>query len=404
MTRFRCLGGECEATCCGGWGIAVEASAHRRLKVLAAGNAGLTELVERAIQLTPDGPDYARLKFLPSGGCSMLDPQGLCRIHGSFGHEVLFDVCATYPRYANQVDGELELFGTLSCPEVARLALLESDAFDIISSEEAEPPRKLRNRFETKLPYYRPYRLVRKSMLGLLQRPDYALAEKLFVLLWLSDKLRPVLHVGCPSFSDQQLEKAFAALGETAVLDALGATLRSLGSEGPMPLMILHSAFTPTPSLAAAHDRHFSEIVRRAWSACGLEDAPGGDGEAELLAVWNRYAQLRAGLADAARERVEVCVTRHAMNHLLTTPYMLSSNLFEYVYDLVVRVAGLRFFLVTRLHDFAGSPQELDAAVVDVAFSFARAVEHGDLPQRVQAMLGRLGLDGLAHAACFLAV
>ena len=145
MTRFRCLAGDCEATCCGGWGIAVEPSANRRLKLLAKGDLALGQLLERGIELTPDGPDHARLRFLPSGDCSMLDDAGLCSIQAKFGHAALFDVCAAYPRYANEVDGELELFGTLSCPEVARLALLADDGFDVVTVELDEPPRKLRN-------------------------------------------------------------------------------------------------------------------------------------------------------------------------------------------------------------------------------------------------------------------
>jgi hypothetical protein len=92
------------------------------------------------------------------------------------------------------------------------------------------------------------------------------------------------------------------------------------------------------------------------------------------------------------------------MNHVLTTPYMLSDSLFEYTYDLVVRVACLRFLLVTTLGDFDGAETEHDALIVGVVFAFARGAEHSDLPRRLQTMLARQGLDGLAHAACFLAV
>jgi len=402
MTRFRCLAGDCEATCCGGWGIAVEPSAHRRLKVLAAGDAALGQLLERGIEVTPEGPDYARLRFRSEGGCSMLDDAGLCSIHSKLGHAELFEVCASFPRYANQVDEELELFGTLSCPEVARLSLLAEDAFDMTVATPEELPRKLRNRFDTRKPYFRPFKSARAAVLQLLGEPGYGLSDKLFVLLWMGDKLRPVLFSGCGAVPEAQLEAVFAALGEAPVLGALTTSFRSLTLDGALPLLVLHAALQPSgASGEAAPNAGFDVILRETWAVLGLAGRPS---EAELPAVWREYTSRRASLSSATRARIETCLTRYAMNHVWTTPYMLSENLFQYAYDLVVRLACLRFLLHTRLASFAHSQSEVDACIVEVTFRFARAVEHGDLPRRLQSTLAVQGLAGLAHAACFLAV
>lgn len=80
MTRFRCLAGDCEATCCGGGAVPVERSTHRRLTLLAEPDVEAQQLLATGIELTPDGPEFGRLRFLPSGDCSMLDGAGLCRI------------------------------------------------------------------------------------------------------------------------------------------------------------------------------------------------------------------------------------------------------------------------------------------------------------------------------------
>jgi lysine-N-methylase len=405
MTRFRCLAGDCEASCCGGWGIAVEPSAHRRLTLLAEGHPALGQLLERGIELTPAGPDYARLRFLASGECSMLDGAGLCSIQTQFGHDALFDVCATFPRYANEVDDELELFGTLSCPEIARLVLLSNDGFEIVPVPLEERPRKLRNRFNTQRPYFRPFKLVRAALLQLLSEPGYALSDKLFVLLWMSDKLRPVLHSGCARVPDAELKSIFGALSEAPVLGALTSSFRALSLDGALPLLVLHSALRPAAEVRDARLDRFDAILRDVWGTFGLaSQAAGEPSETELLAVWAHYMSLRDTVPSSARERVDTCLTRYAKNHILTTPYMLSENLFEYAYDLVVRLASLRFLLHTRLAGFAGSPAELDQGIVAVTFAFARAIEHAELPRRLQATLATQGLDGLAHATCFLAI
>ena len=312
MTRFRCLASECEATCCGGWGIAVEPSAHRRLKVLAQGDTALSELLERGIEVTPAGPDYARLRFLPSGGCSMLDDAGLCSIHAKFGHDELFEVCAAYPRYANEVDGELELFGTLSCPEIARLALLADDAFELTSVTLEEPLRKLRNSFNTQRAYFQPFHLVRDGMLKLLAEPGYALSEKLFVLLWMSDKLRQVLHAGCAKVPETELKSIFSALAEAPVLGALTASFRGLRLDGALPLLVLHAALQPAKGAAGgAQTDRFDAILREVWGVFGLGRNPS---DAELLTVWAAYGSRRATLPSSARARIDTCLTRYANN------------------------------------------------------------------------------------------
>src|SRR6478752_4144125 len=220
MTRFRCLGGECEATCCGGGVVPVQEVTHRRLTLLADGDPEYSAMLSNGVELTPDGPAFAKLRFRESGDCCMLDERGLCRVHSRFGHAELFAVCATFPRYANEIDDDIELFGTLACPEVARLALLAEDGFELSTLTLDDAPRLLRNRFRTENPYFKPFQQVRSAFIQLLSEPAHALAEKLFVMLWLADKLKRVLHEGCALLPALELEKALSALADPGVLGA----------------------------------------------------------------------------------------------------------------------------------------------------------------------------------------
>ena len=406
MTRFRCLASDCEATCCGGGAVPVEPSTHRRLTLLAESDPAARALLEQGVELTPGGPDFARLRFLASGDCSMLDSAGLCRIHSKFGHGALFDVCATYPRYVNEIDGEVELFGTLSCPEISRLALLSDDGFEQESIELDALPRKLRNRFGTEQPYFQPYAAVRTALLRLLAEPDFKLAEKLFVLLWLADQLRPILHAGCRAVPAGDLQAVLGALAGPGVLPRLAATFRGLDIDGQLPLAVTWHALPPAAELRrGAQTERFDAIVRDVWATYDRRPGPSAEASAEQLSeLWLHYVSQRAAIPGKVRDRVDVCLTRYAKNHVHTTPYMLSSSLFAYAYDLVVRLAILRFLLQTRLSGFDGSPAELDGQIVEVTYAFVRAVEHTDLLGRVQTLLDAQGLNGLPHALCFLSV
>jgi lysine-N-methylase len=406
MTRFRCLAGDCEATCCGGGQIPVQESTHRRLTVLAAGDSEALALVESGIELTPGGPAFGKIRFLESGECTLRDEQGLCRVHKRFGHEALFEVCATYPRYASEVDDGLELFGTLACPEVSRLALLADDGFELAHLTLDEAPRVFRNRFRTDKPYFKPFKAVRGALVQLICEPSYALGEKLFVMLWMGDKLRPVLHAGAGEVSAAELDKALRALSDPQVLGALSASYRGLALDAALPTSVIVSLLVPpVEPRRGAQTEQFDAIWREMRDRYGEALAPGRSlSESDAAGVWARYRALRTGLPSWVRQRVDTCLTRYAMNHLLTTPYMLSANLFEYVYDLVVRVASLDFLLSSRLSAFTGAADELDRRIVEVVFSFVRTVEHADLPNELRKLLDQQGLNGLAHAVCFLAL
>jgi lysine-N-methylase len=405
MKRFRCLASTCEATCCGGGAVPVEESTHRRLTVLADDDPVASALLTQGIELTPQGPGFARLRFLPSGGCSMLDQAGLCRIQSRFGHDALFDVCATYPRYVNEIDGEIELFGTLSCPEVARLVLLSDDGFEPEKLELDAAPRKFRNRFQTEHPYYKPFKLVRAALIRLLAEPAYRLSEKLLVLLWTGDKLRRVLHAGCSQVPVADLRAVLEALAEPEVLRALTSSFHRLALDASLPIAVISRALRPTKELRyGAQTELFDAILRELWTTYGRADASADATDEELSQVQTRYLALRAAVPPNVQDRIDVCLLRYAANHLLTTPYMLEHSLFGYAHDLVVRLSSLRFLLQTRLSGFSGEPAELDRQIVQVVFAFVRSLEHSSVFGQLLQLLDEQGLNGLPHALCFLAI
>lgn len=367
MTRFRCLGGDCNDTCCQGWTVPIDEPTHRRLKVLAADEPLAEQMLNRGIELTPQGPHFGKLRFADSGHCGMLDEQGLCGIHARLGPDALFDVCMTYPRYYNEVDGELELFGTVSCPEIARLCLLGDDALALTPLPEHDAPRKLRNQFRTDQPYYQPFALARGAFSELLARPPYVLSEKLFALLWISDKLSPVVHAGAQSMPTAEVGKALTATLAPAALDTLIGSYRNLGLDGSLAISVL------------------SGVLDRAMS-------------------WPDYCELRERVAPEVRERVDACLTRYAQNHVYTTPYMLYPSLFAYTRDLTWRVAMLRYLLHQDLSGFAGDAAAVDRRIVDVTYKFGRRVEHSELFAQLGQLMANEKLDTFAHTVCFLPV
>lgn len=132
VQRFRCTGAACEDSCCAGWHVPIdEHTFHAYTQGTAP--AGLQQRLSQAIRVeaTPRPQQHARIALDPTtNACPFLE-QGWCAIQRDWGEGYLSHTCASYPRYTRRWQGELQQALTLSCPEVARLALLAPDALDI---------------------------------------------------------------------------------------------------------------------------------------------------------------------------------------------------------------------------------------------------------------------------------
>jgi lysine-N-methylase len=133
VSRFSCIGSECEDNCCTGWRVSIDKktfNAYRQteeaeLNALLAGN------VKRQRSQASDA-NYARIE-LKAGTqqCPILDDR-LCSVQKKMGESFLSDTCFSYPRQSRNFGGQYEQALTLSCPEAARQALLQADAFDFM--------------------------------------------------------------------------------------------------------------------------------------------------------------------------------------------------------------------------------------------------------------------------------
>jgi lysine-N-methylase len=127
VSKFNCICSDCEDSCCQtDWGIYIDKQTYEKYNTLQ--NLELkSRLNEGIIMLDNDENNYAQFKMRPDGSCPMLDTDGLCLLQKNLGEDYLSKVCLTYPRHFRKINGVLEQTLTLSCPEAARLVLLNPD-------------------------------------------------------------------------------------------------------------------------------------------------------------------------------------------------------------------------------------------------------------------------------------
>lgn len=140
--QFQCIGGACEGTCCAGWTITVDKSTYQKYKKVKEPN--LKELLANKVKRDRKSNSeaaYAKIVLDENNLCPMVLEDGLCKIHKELGEKYLCNTCVTYPRHITKVGTVIEKSLTLSCPEAARLALLNKDG---IGFEEVQEPRNAR--------------------------------------------------------------------------------------------------------------------------------------------------------------------------------------------------------------------------------------------------------------------
>ena len=132
--RFHCLADACPDTCCEGWKVALDEKTYGKYQQCS--DPVLQPAFQQLITINPastSGDSFAA--FATSGGrCTFLS-EGLCSIQKRLGEQYLGAACAAFPRVSNLVNSIVERSLDLSCPEAARLALLDPMPLDFCPIE-----------------------------------------------------------------------------------------------------------------------------------------------------------------------------------------------------------------------------------------------------------------------------
>jgi lysine-N-methylase len=184
--KFRCLGSECEDTCCHGLDVVIDKATYEKYQSAPAFKPRMQHLV--LITAGPTDSQYARIQLTPSYACPFLAPDRLCGIQQEHGEFYLADICASYPRVTQRIDGLRETALLLSCPEAARLVLLHPNLMPADETATGDLPRYhrfSRMRDQTARANGSPHQYLwdlREFTLLLLRDRAYPLWQRLFML------------------------------------------------------------------------------------------------------------------------------------------------------------------------------------------------------------------------------
>ncbi|NLK95383.1 MAG: FliB family protein [Clostridiales bacterium] len=189
LEEFKCIGGSCKDSCCIGWDIDIDKITFKQYYKV--DNKEMKRLFQKNLYINESCEtskiDYGRVKLNKDKRCAFLDDKNLCMIHSNLGEEYLSNVCTSFPRITNIIDGIYETSLDVACPEAARIILLKEEGIKtkesigdlgkhIVSSEVSTNASEFKN---SPIKYYKE---IRNISINILQNRKIKLSSRIYIL------------------------------------------------------------------------------------------------------------------------------------------------------------------------------------------------------------------------------
>ncbi|OPF50744.1 FliB family protein [Clostridium baratii] len=189
LKEFKCIGGECEDSCCIGWDIDIDKITFRQyykvkdqeMKKMFQKNVHNNEYCQ-----APD-VDYGKVKLKKDKRCPFLDECNYCIIQSKLGEEYLSNVCTSFPRILNKIDGYYEMSLDVSCPEAARILLLKEEGIEFEENEENLGKHIISSEIDTKSKEFKNlpikyFKEIRDLSIKIIKNRKFDLSRRLYIL------------------------------------------------------------------------------------------------------------------------------------------------------------------------------------------------------------------------------
>ena len=366
VARFQCIADRCEDTCCAGMHVLLSNDERQRLKPVLAARPELSEAFENTlVEVKPALLGYSlELAKDENDACRLLS-SGLCSLQKALGPDALPDTCARFPREVHVRNDGVEIYGTLACPEMARLCLLSEDSLQ----KTPLPPEEAMRQWPA-------------------PKKEHAAATQ-----W--------RHAACDIF--KEVGKSSAEAWRQALIffhlwdDASSVQVES-GLDTVLSVLV---------GLRARENRRynaFNEAVMLTYQLAALEEDPRigmVSGTALAQRLGHLYLNRKNAFQMSVGARIEPMLSRYLQNRFSQLTFSIERPSQEPVFDALLQAACISFLLVGHpvLDGLSASAPEaqnlIDRSVVQTVQWFSKYVERDhDLWDEVrQHLKNRLGPD-----------
>jgi len=392
MQQFRCIGSACEDSCCTGGRVDIDQEAYKKYAKIQ--DKELRPIIEKNIKRhnsNRSAEHYAKIKMLPNQQCVFLSAEKMCKIQLKYGEQYLSNTCAIYPRQINEVGSGMEKSATMSCPEAARLALLNPEGIEFIEIEEPVEVRYRPQRiFHTESMHFTKkgqqyFWEIRIFIIRLLKYRAISLNDRLVLLGSFCQKLQE--HIdnktmdSIPSLFDYYINW----LEDDASLVSLGNIPANYGIQMQLIKEILDERF-----VIGVNSQRYIECVNEMLG--GLQYIHGSN----IDYILNQYTISYSKYYKPFMENHEYIMENYIVNYIFKNlfPFGESLSVFESYVLLVVHYSLIKLHLIGMSSYHHGLTTEI---VIKLIQSFAKAVERN--PQYLKFVIDLLKKNDVANLA-----
>jgi lysine-N-methylase len=320
---------------------------------------------------TASETQYARIMLNPqTRECPMMEEQ-LCAVQKELGEDKLSNTCFDFPRQTYEVAGVYHQALTLACPEAARLALLDEDAFEFAPLDLSVRP--------SSVSHWKPVsglplalmNEIRFFCIQILKTQALALWQRLVLVGLFCESLSQAVQNKQAARVPSIIESSRALMG-SASLVALFDSMQANHSLQARTFGLLWLA-KPQVSRRPSHQRVFESMSQ----GLGLDPAAGGAVSEDQLV--GRYTQGVERLA-LALEAAPFLLEHYVLNEMFRAgfPFALNNgHPLDQFMRLVTRFGIVRFMLAIQCQP--GTPLPSPADLVQTVQVFARRFQHDEL-------------------------
>lgn len=386
MSQFKCIGSACEDTCCAGWKVIVDKETFKKYRSTKHPEMknSLKENVKRNRSGSSD-VDYAKINMDSTGNCTLLDENRLCKIQTELGPNFLSNTCAVYPRNLNLVDNIVEKSATLSCPEAARLALLNEKGIDFIQDIEPSDTRGFVKKNTISKERQKLFWDLRIFTIKTLQDRRMTIENRLIILGLFLKKFD---EMG----SDKQSEKVHALMQEFERNSNDGSLVTSINQ---LPANI---SFQISLCKNLLKYRATSQISSQRYVECFDEMVKGlgMNGQIEDAEIIQRYKNAYEKNYRPFIENYEYILENYLVNYVFMNLFPFDKNtVTDSFVMLIINFSMIKLHLIGMAKYHEGLTIDL---VIKLVQSYSKTIDHNSTYlKNVENLMNKQGYTTLAH-------
>lgn len=377
MQEFACIGSACEDSCCVGWKVNIDEDTYKKYRQVR--DADLTFRLQKRVtrnRSTPSEQNFAKIKMDKDGNCPMLNEEKLCSIQVKLGEDYLSNTCATYPRTTNNVNDVLERSATVSCPEIARLALLNPNGIDF---DEIVEPRSTRyglipelhtadrkNEASAKKYLWE----LRIFTIQVLQNRNYSLSDRLILLGMFYQKAHQLEETGEVDQIPQIISSYTNIIDDGTLRDDLAAVPAKQYIQLQLMKEVVDSRFK-----AGIQSKRFLECYSEMLRGLGYIT------NEDLSVVPDNYNEAYETYFKPFMDEHEYILENYLVNYVFKNlfPFTSSHGMFDNYVMMVVHYALIKLLLIGTGSFHKGLTTEQAVKVIQ---SYSKMFEHNPLMLR----------------------